>query len=95
MLRIINPATEAVIDELDTDTPESVAEKFKVAKLAQKQWAERPLQDRMAMIERFGVILQERKDGLAKTLSSEMGKPVGQAIGEIGGVAPRVQYFLK
>lgn len=95
MLRIINPATEAVIDELDMDTAESVAAKFKIAKLAQKEWAARPLQDRMAMIERFGVLLKERKDSLAKTLSMEMGKPVAQAQGEIGGVGPRVQYFLK
>jgi len=95
MLRIINPATEAVIDELDTDTPETVAEKFNAAKKAQKDWALRPLADRMSVVERFGVILQERKDSLAKTLSSEMGKPVAQAQGEIGGVAPRVEYFLK
>jgi acyl-CoA reductase-like NAD-dependent aldehyde dehydrogenase len=95
MLRIINPATEAVIDELDTDTADSVAVKFKAAKFAQKDWAARPLQDRIAIIERFGSLLQERKDSLAKTLSSEMGKPVGQAQGEIEAVAPRVAYFLK
>ena len=95
MLRIMNPATEQLIDELDVDTPETVAEKFKAAKIAQKDWAARPLQDRMAVIERFAVILKERKEDLAKTLSSEMGKPVGQALGEISGVGPRVDYFLK
>lgn len=95
MLRIINPATEAVIDELDMDTADSVAAKFQAAKVAQKDWAARPLGDRITVIERFGKILQERKDSLAKTLSAEMGKPVGQAQGEIGGVAPRVKYFVK
>ena len=70
MLRIMNPATEQLIDELDVDTPDSVAEKFKAAKLAQKAWAARPLEDRISVIERFAKILLERKDSLAKTLSS-------------------------
>lgn len=94
-LRIVNPANETLVAELETDNLETVQEKFKLAQLAQRDWAKTPLQNRTSVIARFGEILQERKAELAATLVSEMGKPLAQAVGEVGGVLPRVDYFIK
>ena len=92
MLRIMNPATEQLIDELDVDTPESVAENS----MRQKQlmeWAGRPLEDRMAVIERFAKIILNAKRFFGKNLKFRNGKTCGAGTGRDLGVGPRVAYF--
>lgn len=95
MLRVINPATEEVIRELEEDNAESVKAKFEAARKAQPQWATKPLAERIAVLERFDALLKERKQELAATLTSEVGKPLKQAMGEISGVSARIDFFIK
>ena len=95
MLRIVNPATEELVREIETDTPESVATKYQEARAAQPAWAARPFEEKVAMIKRFGEILAGRREELAALLTSEMGKPLGQAKGEVAGVQGRVDFFTQ
>jgi acyl-CoA reductase-like NAD-dependent aldehyde dehydrogenase len=53
------------------------------AKVAQKAWAKRSAHDRAVCIQRFRDLLDANAQELAKLMSSEMGKPVHQAAGEI------------
>ena len=46
------------------------------------------------MIKQFASLLGDNAESLAKTLTSEMGKPLGQARGEIKGTIGRIEYFL-
>jgi acyl-CoA reductase-like NAD-dependent aldehyde dehydrogenase len=95
MLKVVNPATEEVIGELEEDSAESVVSKFKEAACAQKAWARRPVQERMECLRRFNGLLQERRGELAEVLTSEVGKPVKQAAGEISAVGARVEFFIE
>ena len=95
MLKVVNPATEEVIQELEEDSAESVVSKFKEASCAQKAWARRPVQERMECLRRFNGLLQERRGELAEVLTSEVGKPVKQAAGEIAAVGARVEFFIE
>ena len=95
MLRIINPATEELVSEVETDTPETVATKYREARLAQPAWAARPFEEKVGIIERFGELLAERRSELAAILTSEMGKPLDQASGEVRGVQGRIDFFIK
>ena len=95
MLRIINPATEELVSEVETDTPETVATKYQEARLAQPAWAARPFEEKVGIIERFGELLAERRSELAAILTSEMGKPLDQASGEVRGVQGRIDFFIK
>jgi len=65
------------------------------ARKAFPSWAATPLSERKKLIENFGKLLKEREGEYAKVLTSEMGKPLGQAKGELAGVQPRVKFFLE
>jgi acyl-CoA reductase-like NAD-dependent aldehyde dehydrogenase len=94
MLTITNPATEEKVRELQEDTAQSVAEKARKARAAQRDWARTPLEQRLNAIAGFKRALVERKDELAATLSGETGKPITQAKNEVSATGDRVQFFL-
>jgi len=94
-MNIINPATEEVVSTVQEDTLASIHEKYKKAKAAQRAWAATPLKDRIACIARFNDVLVSNADRLAKDLTTEVGKPIGQAQGELRGGRGRSVYFVE
>ena len=94
-MRIINPATEEMIQEITEDSEESVRGKFQMLKLGQPGWAKLPVEKRIACVARFYELLEEQKDELAATLTSEMGKPLKQSYNELAGARSRVRYFVE
>ncbi len=92
-MTIINPATEEIITTIADDTVVSVQQKYEQAKKAQALWAQVPVKERIACIERFYHLLDEHKDELARTLTSEMGKPLQQSYNELNGARGRIKFF--
>jgi acyl-CoA reductase-like NAD-dependent aldehyde dehydrogenase len=93
-LAVVNPATGAVIREVAEDAPDAVARKFAKAARGQKEWARSRIDDRKTRIARLGHLVQERIEGLARTLTGEMGKPITQSRNEVKGLSARIDYFL-
>jgi len=94
-MKILNPATGAVLADIPEATPASIREKVARAKADQQIWAKTPLPDRLEVIRRFRALLVERKEKLAQTLTSEVGKPIAQSRNEIDGTLGRIDYFLE
>jgi acyl-CoA reductase-like NAD-dependent aldehyde dehydrogenase len=95
MLRVLNPATEEVLRELEEDDADSLAEKTAAARAAQPAWACTPLGDRLRIVRRFGELLASRRESLAATLTAEMGKPIRQARNELTAMQGRIDFFLE
>ncbi|MCB1191365.1 MAG: aldehyde dehydrogenase family protein [Leptospiraceae bacterium] len=95
MLKIINPAKNEVIQELEEDTPDSISRKFEQAVVSQKQWMNKNIQKREESLLKFSEFLLQDKERLANLLSSETGKPVTQAGNEVKATTARIEYFLK
>ncbi|MEO6549590.1 MAG: aldehyde dehydrogenase family protein [Ferruginibacter sp.] len=93
-MNIINPATEEIMAEVAEDTEESVKAKFEAISKGRKVWAKVPVEDRIAIIQRFHDLLDRHKDELAETLTSEMGKPLQQSLNELNGARARIKYFI-
>lgn len=94
-MKIINPATEEVIAEVAADTTESIQSKYESLTAGQKEWAKVPIKDRIGALAKFFEYLEAERDDLAATLTSEMGKPLNQAAGEVNGARHRINYFLE
>ncbi|HEU4902152.1 MAG TPA: aldehyde dehydrogenase family protein [Flavisolibacter sp.] len=92
-LSIINPATEAVITEVNQDTKESVESKFHLLQKGQKEWQQIPLPERVSILQTFSSLLQENSEELARILTAEMGKPLQQARNEINGACTRIKWL--
>lgn len=94
-MKIINPATEAVIKEVVEDSASSIESKFKKAHAAQKLWVKVPLNERIACIAKFNELMLAHADRIAAEITSEVGKPLAQAKGEIKGGVGRSQFFVE
>jgi acyl-CoA reductase-like NAD-dependent aldehyde dehydrogenase len=95
VLKVINPATEELIRELNEDDAQSIARKAKCARVAQRDWAATPLKRRLEIVRRFGTLLVERTEPLAALLTSEMGKPITQSRNELKAMQARISFFLE
>lgn len=93
-MKIINPATEELIKDVQEDSQTSIQQKFEATKKAQKAWAQVPLKERIACIAKFNELMLANSDKIAADLTAEVGKPLDQAKGEINGGVGRSQYFV-
>lgn len=91
---IINPATGKKIVEIKEDDHRSLDDKFRKLQEGQAGWATFPLQKRIDIIKRFHSLLEENKEELAASLTSEMGKPIWQSLNELKGAQSRIQFFV-
>ena len=92
-MKVVNPATEEVIADLKEDSASTVEHKLKTLQHGQKKWNKVPLKERVAIVQKFAAVLKENIDALAKTLTSEVGKPLQQSANEINGACSRIAWL--
>ena len=93
-MQIVNPATGAVVREVEATTPDGVVAAAHAARAAQPAWAALPLAERIDVLRKFRATVQYRAEDLAAVLSVETGKPIAQARNELAGTLPRLDFFL-
>ena len=95
-LIVTDPSTGRELASIDVTTEMELREKFELAREAQQQWAETPLEARKSTLERFMAFLAADavKADLASTMAQETGKPVTQGLGETDACGYRCQWFL-
>lgn len=93
-LRVVNPATEELLQTVSTTDDLAIDQHYQQARRAQPEWAAYSLSDRIRILQTFRVLLGQRLDCLARLLTSETGKPIAQAKNEIRTAAQCVDYFL-
>jgi acyl-CoA reductase-like NAD-dependent aldehyde dehydrogenase len=94
-MKIINPATEEIIKEIDEDNEVSVAEKFRLLKQGQRDWENVALAERTEAIRKFSTLLEKNIEMLAATLTSEVGKPLQQSRNEVNGARTRIKWLTE
>ena len=94
-MKIINPATEEIIGEIQEDTQESVSQKFSQLRSAQINWQQVELKDRIKTLQKFSILLEENMERLAAILTSEVGKPLQQSRNEINGARARIKWLTE
>jgi acyl-CoA reductase-like NAD-dependent aldehyde dehydrogenase len=93
-MKILNPATGALIAEVPEATPAIVAVSARAARAAQPAWAARPIAERLQVLQRFRSAVAAEVEPLAQTLTAEVGKPIRQARNEINGLLGRIDFFV-
>ncbi len=84
---VINPATEEVIGKASKATSVDVDKALKSAEKGLKVWRSTPPWQRAYIIRKIADLMREKKDVLAKWLTLEVGKPLAEGVGEVGGAA--------
>jgi len=92
-MKIINPATEEIIKEVEEDSQQTLKEKFRLLRSAQPAWQNISLQERTGILKNFSDLLKENIEQLATVLTSEVGKPLRQSRNEINGARTRIKWL--
>lgn len=91
--RVQNPATGEVLETFDSATDEQVKQQLAAADEAYRDWRERTVQHRAAVVRRIAELFTERRDELARTISLEMGKPIEESLEEVDFAATIFDYY--
>lgn len=90
----INPATNEIIDTIPTATADDLERTISNAVKGQKEWVSIPFHKRMEILEKFVVLIQENEEIIAKQMALEGGKPITQALGEVGRVKDAFRLYM-
>ena len=90
---VINPATGEVVATLADGGPEDAAAAIETAGRTQESWAAVPARERAEILRRAYDLLIERADELALLMTTEMGKPLAEARGEVTYGAEFFRWF--
>ncbi len=94
-INIVNPYTEKVIDTVPNATEKDVDTAVKAANKALKSWASVPVTKKVEILKKFLALVDKNKSNLAMTLCKETGKPITQAIAEIGNIKIGFESFME
>lgn len=94
ILEVVSPYDQRVVARLEGDDDARMMNKLGCAAAAQRAWRAVPLQQRIAAIGRCLEAFTRDQEAIATEISRQMGKPLGQARGEIGGMLDRASQCL-
>ena len=84
---VINPATEEVIGKASKASSADVQKALKSAEKGLEIWKNTAPWQRAYTLRKIADLMREKKDVLGKWLTLEVGKPLAEGIGEVGGGA--------
>src|SRR6202165_2987458 len=93
-MKLLNPATGAVIADIPEDGAFAVRRKYQRARAAQPAWAATPIKKRVAAMRGFRDRLLAKHDALARALTEKVGKPIRQSKNELNGLLKRIDFFV-
>ena len=94
-LEVVNPATEDTVDSVPAGKPEDVELAVATAKRAFAEWSKTDVEKRAAILTKAADLIRANAKELAATLTSEQGKPVAEAMGEVTHLAHGVHYYAE
>ncbi len=89
----VDPATGRELRRYDVMTAADIEAVVEQAAVAQKAWADTPINARAAVMLRAATLLRERSAELGALATAEMGKPITEAIAEVEKCAWVCEYY--
>ncbi|BAU73065.1 succinylglutamate-semialdehyde dehydrogenase [Metapseudomonas furukawaii] len=91
----LNPVTQAVVWSGRGATADQVEAAVAAARAAFPAWARRPLEERIAVLEQFAVVLKAHADELARCIGEETGKPLWESATEVTSMVNKVAISIQ
>ncbi|WP_402469138.1 aldehyde dehydrogenase family protein [Isoptericola aurantiacus] len=93
MLTVIDPTTGRVVREVEPAGAERIESTLAAAEASRAAWHDLGLEGRAAVLRAVAARLRERTDELAPLMTEEMGKPIGEAHGEVAKAAWCLEHY--
>jgi len=82
-LKVVNPSTEEVFATVARASVDQAGEAVAAAKAAFPAWSKTPIEKRQAVVVKIADAIRDNAEELARLLTSEQGKPLPEAQGEV------------
>ena len=92
---VVNPTTETVIASVPKASREEAKAALEAAQKAQPKWEDLGPLQRASFLFKTAQLIRRDKERLARLLTSEQGKPLFEARGEIDGAASNFEYYAE
>ena len=92
---VTNPATGEQLGTVPMCGTAETERAIKAADVAQRQWAQVPAKERSAILRKLNDLMLANTDDLALIMTSEQGKPLAEAKGEIAYAASFIEWFAE
>jgi len=92
---VVNSATLEVIDTVPAATETDVYEAIEAAKEGSRFWKNTPVHERTRILCRAADMIDERREELARSLSTEMGKIISEARPEVRAAAQIIRGYAE
>ncbi len=94
-LTAVNPARlDEVVAEANLGDAGTFVDACQTARDAQRSWASVPAPIRGRAVQQVGRLVEENKEGLARLITREIGKPYRESLGEVQEVVDTCNFFL-
>jgi succinate-semialdehyde dehydrogenase/glutarate-semialdehyde dehydrogenase len=94
-IAIRNPANGTVVGEVPVMGATETREAIDAAAKAMPAWAKRTAKERAVILRRFAKLMLANADDLAIIMTSEQGKPLAEAKGEVAYAASFLEWFAE
>lgn len=91
----LDPMTQRVLWQGQAASASQVEQALTAARAAFVEWASRPLQARIDVLEAFATALKSRADELARRIGEETGKPLWEAATEVTSMVNKVAISIQ
>ena len=91
--RVQHPATGEIVETFETATDAQIEHQLSAADAVYREWRERSVQERAAVVKRAAEIFEERKEELARIIALEMGKSLQESIDEVEFATSIIDYY--
>ena len=92
-LDVIDPSTGDVFDTCACASREEIEDAVTAAAAAFPAWSATSVDERRAVLIKMAEAIEANLETIARTLTSEQGKPIADALGEVGGAAYFLRYY--
>lgn len=94
-LDVVDPSTGEVFAQCACASAEDIDAAVVAAAAAFSKWSGTSIETRQALMLKMAEAIEANIDTLARTLTSEQGKPLADAMAEVGGAAYFLRYFAQ
>ncbi|MFV0254380.1 MAG: NAD-dependent succinate-semialdehyde dehydrogenase [Beutenbergiaceae bacterium] len=91
--RVQNPASGEVIETFPTATDDQVEAALAQAQDSYQQWRQRSVTERAAVVNRVAELFAQRREELARLITLEMGKSIGESLDEVDFATDIIAYY--
>ena len=94
-MEAVNPATGERIGEYEEHDDADIEATLSQAQETFEEWSDRPMREREELLASAGEVLREHKQRYAEMMTTEMGKPISQAVAEVEKCAWACDHYAE